>query len=394
MKIAVASSGLGHVTRGIEAWAHDLAHALHDHGENVVLCKGSGVANADFEVVIPCWERDAAKTRRAKRLTGGRFVWRLGLGSGYGIEQTTFAWGLVRLLRKRQIDILHVQDPQLAMLTQRAHRLGLIPTKTILGHGTEEPLEFQARIDYLQHLAPWHLEEAAAQGVQNPAWTAIGNFIDTETFNPDGDDLREELGLPHDAIVVLTAAAIKRTHKRIDYLLEEFGELIRRQPDLPAYLVVAGGRENDTDELVAIGNERLGDRVRFLIQFPRQRMAALYRTANAFVLCSLKEMMPIALLEATASGLPCLVNRHPVMEWMIGPGGRSINMGEAGSLAGTLADLLSNSTELDALGSSARMYSVANFSRERVVEQILEYYRFVLSGDREAPRFSEVVTVA
>jgi hypothetical protein len=29
MNIAIASSGLGHVSRGIEAWAADLAAALH-----------------------------------------------------------------------------------------------------------------------------------------------------------------------------------------------------------------------------------------------------------------------------------------------------------------------------------------------------------------------------
>ena len=35
-------------------------------------------------------------------------------------------------------------------------------TRTILAHGTEEPLSFQRKITYLQHLAPWHLEEARA----------------------------------------------------------------------------------------------------------------------------------------------------------------------------------------------------------------------------------------
>jgi hypothetical protein len=40
MKIAIASSGLGHVTRGIETWADDLGTALHRCGVNVTLFKG------------------------------------------------------------------------------------------------------------------------------------------------------------------------------------------------------------------------------------------------------------------------------------------------------------------------------------------------------------------
>ncbi len=30
----------------------------------------------------------------------------------------------------------------------------------ILAHGTEEPLEFLEKFEYVQHLAPWHLEQA------------------------------------------------------------------------------------------------------------------------------------------------------------------------------------------------------------------------------------------
>lgn len=159
MRIAIASSGLGHVARGIEAWAADLGKALADRGESVTLCKGGGQAETAFERVIPCWQREAAKTRRLLRWLPRRGTWRLGLSSGYGIEQTTFALGLLEHLRRHRADVLHVQDPQVALLIQRARRLGLVRTRVILAHGTGEPLEFQRKITYLQHLAPWYLEE-------------------------------------------------------------------------------------------------------------------------------------------------------------------------------------------------------------------------------------------
>src|SRR5262249_33918955 len=154
-KLAIASSGLGHVSRGIEAWASDLATALVARGEDVLLCKGAGPVNRPFERVVPCWSREHPVTRRLLRCLPKRVLWRVGLGSGYGIEQTTFALNLVRLLRHEQADLLHVQDPQVADIAQRARRLGLIRTRTILAHGTEEPLSYLRRITYLQHLAPW-----------------------------------------------------------------------------------------------------------------------------------------------------------------------------------------------------------------------------------------------
>jgi glycosyltransferase involved in cell wall biosynthesis len=387
LKIGIASSGLGHIARGVEAWAADLGRALAERGEAVTLWKGGGDAEQRFERVVPCWQRDSIKTKSVLRVIPRFLGWRLGLGSAYAWEQATFALRLLPHLYRDKVDILHVQDPLVALLMQRAAALGLVRTRTILAHGTEESLSFQRKITYLQHLAPWHLEEARAAGVWKPTWTAIPNFIDADVFRPGrADALRAELGIPADAVVVLSAAAIKRGHKRIDYLLDEFAELLRRDPQSPLCLVVAGGREADTDELVEQGRARLGDRVRFLVRFPRSRMPDLYRMADVFTLCSLKEMMPIALIEACASGLPCLVNRHPVMQWMLGPGGEAIEMATGGALASALHGLLADSARRRRLGGLARRHCEEHFSQGPVIEQILAYYRSVLADGRPAGR--------
>ena len=334
MKIAVACSGLGHVARGVESWAADLGGALADRGEDVTLFKGGGEAEASFERVIPCWQRAEPRTERLYNRFLRRGFWRIGLGSPYGVEQTTFLLGLIPRLRRESFDILHVQDPYIALVVQRARWLGYVRTRTIYGNTTNEPLEFLRKITYLQHVTPHHFETAREAGVWKPAWTMIPNFIDTELFQPGRcDALRAELGIPADALVVLSAAAIKRHHKRVDYLLEEFSRLLRAHPDLPAWLVVAGGREPETDEMIQIGRELLGDRVRFLVQFPRVRMPKLYRTADLFVLSSLREMFGVVLLESSASGLPCLANDEPVLRWVVGAGGEPIDMSQPGELA-------------------------------------------------------------
>src|SRR5439155_9558231 len=125
-------------------------------------------------------------------------------------------------------------------------------------------------------------------------------------------------------------------------------------------------------------------RVRFLVGFPRARMPALYRAADAFVLCSLREMLGIVLLEAAATGLPCLVHHHPVLQWVIGPGGEAIDMATPGSLAAALQRLLGDPEGRRNLGTRARQHCLEHFSQDRVVDRILNYYRFVLAHDRSA----------
>ena len=382
MRIAVASSGLGHVARGVEAWAEDLGCALFERGHSVVLCKGGGAADLPYERVLPCWQRLAPKAQRMARWTR-RGLWRLRLGSVYELEQATFAWHLIKLLRREAIDVLHVQDPTVALFVQRARQLGWVKCRTVLGHGTEESNEFLRKIIYLQHLMPYHLESARNAGFWKPTWTAIPNFIDTKVFRPGrGDALRTELGIPLDGRVVLCAAAIRRDHKRIDYLLEEFAELRSFAPALPVWLVLAGGREHDTDELVAYGHRLLGDRLRTLVAFPRERMPELYRSADLFALTSLMEMMGIALIEASATGIPCVVNTHPVLEWIVGSGGESVDMSRPGALARTLHSWLVDAPRRRECGAVGRQHCVDNFSRDKVVDQIVDYYRFVLSHDR------------
>jgi glycosyltransferase involved in cell wall biosynthesis len=94
-------------------------------------------------------------------------------------------------------------------------------------------------------------------------------------------------------------------------------------------------------------------------------------------------MMPVALLEAMASGLPCVVNRQPVVEWMIGPGGEAIDM-EPGVLAEAMRGLLCQADRRQSRGAAAHRHCLEHFSEDRVVDRILDYYQFVLTHDSAA----------
>ena len=171
-------------------------------------------------------------------------------------------------------------------------------------------------------------------------------------------------------------------HKRVDYLIREVATLRRGTPT-EVVLLVAGARTEQTRGLLALAREFLGHSAYFLLDQPRERMPAIYRAADVFALCSLKEMMPIALLEAGASGLPCLVSRHPVVTWMAGPGGEGVEMERPGALAGALRAYLHKGYR-QGVGEAARRHTVESFSKDAIVQQDLAMYRDVVA--REAGR--------
>ena len=380
LKIAIASSGLGHVRRGIESWANDLGAALHRAGANVTLFQAAGEASEPWRRVLPCWRRHEKRTQRLLSITRQLGGWRYGFGSGYEIEQSTFTLPLWRAVRS-SFDIVHVQDPRIALLLDRLHRKGWSRPSVILAHGTEETADELKKYSCLQHLAPCYLQDW--KPLQPPAQLTFGipNFIDTALFHPGQRlEARAQWGFAPDALVVLSVAALKKHHKRCDYLINEFAAFRQNCPR--ALLVMAGGWEKETPEIVQLGKSLLGNSVVVLESLDRARMPSLYRAADLFAIASLHEMMPIAVLEALSSGLPITANRTPVLEWMAGPAGELEDISQPGGLSAQWSRLVDPGHRASR-SAAARSHAEATFSETAVLRQILDMYEVVM-GRRPA----------
>lgn len=376
MKLALSCSGLSHVRRGVETWSQEAFDALRQRGVDITLFKGSGANSLERVHVLPCIARGSRWSRRLERVLPS-WSWHLGLGSEYQMEQTTFALNL--LPRVGRFDIVHTKDPHVAAILQAAHKAGLSRAKVILNHGTEEPPEFLNRFDYIQHLAPFHAEEARQQGVRAKGQFVVPNFVDVGMFHPgSGAAVRASLGIPQEAFVMLCVAAIKRHHKRLDYLLAEAAR-VPSSPAQPVHVLVAGARTEQTDAIIQLGHELLGDRATFLVDYPREQMPDVYRAADLFVLCSFKEMLANATLEALASGLPCVMHRHPVAEWAIGEGGDTVDMEAPGPLA-SLIGTYRDASRRAAASVRARQQAAQRFATDVVMAQQMAMYREVLDG--------------
>jgi glycosyltransferase involved in cell wall biosynthesis len=267
----------------------------------------------------------------------------------------------------------------------RLNRLGVSRPRVILGHGTEESTEVLKKLSYIQHLTPGYRDDYESQRPASQLSFGVPNFIDIERFCPPADAARriaarEEFNLPSDAFVILCVAALKKTHKRCDYLIQEFAQFRAQLPvelAAKAILVIAGGRDVETPEVLALGKSLADESVLFMESVDRNRLATLYQAADIFALASLHEMMPIAMLEALSSGLPATCNSTPTLRWMAGPGGQPEDISQPGGLVRQWMRLLESQTRQH-FSESARAHVESTFSEPLVLKQIQDMYKTVL----------------
>jgi len=379
MKIAIASSGLSHITRGMEGWSEDISRGLKDRGIDVTLFKGSGPRRANYEKVLPTFRRNKTPARVFGRLTS-KGLWRIGLGSPLGIETFFFGLQLIAHLRKG-FDLVHLKQASLASFLLNAKRMGIIDLPIVLSNGQIANEDFLGRCDYVQHLTPCMERadcNAADMGKIPSNRFVIPNFIDTALFVPiDRKMCRKRLGLPEDDFIILSAGTVRRYHKRMDYFIQEMHELMSSGRDR-VHAVIAGARDPETEEIVKMGQERLGERLTILTDVPRHEMPYLYNAADVFVLCSLLEAFGTVLIEAMSCNVPVICHDHPSFRWIVQSSGFHIDMAREGSLKEALSTCMEN----HAAGPNSlegRQRVLVEFSRDIVVEKMIGMYRKILS---------------
>lgn len=377
MKIAIPSAFLGKVMRGCESWAQDLATELHRRGMDVTLFQGGGPSDSSYARYIPCPDHTQPLWKHVTRLTQ-HGLWRYGLGSPLHLQQAVFGRRVARELRRGRFDIVHTQDPGTALALERARRAGRHTAKVILANGTEEPFEFLDQFEHVQELAPYYMELDHRYGLSSERqWFTIPNFVDCDVYAPgDQAQARKKFGIPPDRFVVLDVAALKLTHKRLDWLAQEVATARQTHPEI--MLIVAGASTPETPQVEQAIRRYLGEDAWILKDVPRRNMPDLYRAADLFAHTALTEMFAIVLLEAGATGLSLRGHRFPVIEWVIGAGGVCLDMEKPGELALSIIDSIKNSTLRVQRGCNARHLIAERFDKVRVVDQIVAMYQAVL----------------
>ncbi len=188
-------------------------------------------------------------------------------------------------------------------------------------------------------------------------------------------DARAALGLPPDRPVVLHIGR-HVAPKNPGFLLEAFAALRGRGVD--AHLLMAGSGPLTPELSAAVAARGLADRVQLLGD--RDDVPRLLRAAGLLALPSLHEGLPVAVVEAQAAGVRCLIADDVTAEVEIVPGlvaRAPLAIGPAGWADRIEQEL--GRPEPDALDALARVRQ-SPFDLEAGSERLLALYRSGIHG--------------
>lgn len=211
----------------------------------------------------------------------------------------------------------------------------------------------------------------------------------TASRDPRGQQVRQELGVRPDQLVVLQVA---RFHAVKDHgtALRAFGGALQRRMEsgptgqaLPVLLLAGDGELRPGMELLA-HDLGIGRYVKFL--GVRRDVPALMAAADVFLLSSLSEGLSVTLLEAMAAGLPIVATD-------VGGNGEAVEHGVTGllgprqdpaQLAEHLVTLWNDPSLRQRMGEAGRQRQKARFTQEGMHARYLALYRQMLGLDAAA----------
>lgn len=210
-------------------------------------------------------------------------------------------------------------------------------------------------------------ELMAESGYELSGASVVPNGFDTERLAPDpvaGAELRSELGIPADALIVAHAA---RLHAMKDHanLLAAAALVSERVENV--HFVMCGTGVTDADPGLAAGAVPLGPRAHLL--GPRGDVERIFQAADVGALSSASgEAMPLVIGEAMACGTPFVATDCGDAAELIGDTGVVVPVRDAPALAAGLEQLLSEAADRRAeRGERARRRIAERYSMDGMI---------------------------
>ena len=287
--------------------------------------------------------------------------------------------GLMKLFRVHQIDAVHSHEFTMAVYGATASRLLNRPHVITMHGGFNVGKALRRRIalrwamrqsDHTVMVSRATQRQFATElGVDESLFTVIPNGV--PVAHGDAARVRAEFGIDEHDCVLLAVGNLER-HKGHQVLLEALARLVRARVSMRWKLIIAGGRGGDQHQpmLDYIRAERLSDRIRIVLN--RNDIADLLALADVFVMPSLWEGLPMAVLEAMVARKAIVATATAGIPEAIvdGRDGILVPPGEAVALADALGPLIANPSHRAVLGEAA----AARADREFTVSVMAERY--------------------
>jgi glycosyltransferase involved in cell wall biosynthesis len=377
--VLMAISHFAPTIGGTEGQARALAAGLVRLGHRVTVLTQARPDAPPVEVV------DGIAVER--RLTGR------GRGAVFGL---TYVASLLRHLRRLAPghEVLHAHHLYLEALAAAwiGRRLGLAAIAKPACAGADGDLARLRRtrvacalpllrgLDRVVAISRQVREELLADRFDPARIVEIPNGVDTRRFAPPPDATQAAAELPAAPETVVFLGRLE-AQKGTEAMLSAWARVLSRRPS--AELLIAGdGPLRDSLER-RVRDLGIGDRVRFLgVCGAPDR---LLQASRAFLLPSRAEGLSNALLEAMATGLPCVASRIGGNTDLIEDGrtGLLVPPEDVEALADALLAILQDPERGRRLGRAARAAVVERFGMEAVLQRYAALYRSLAGRNAE-----------
>lgn len=372
---------------GLERYVMDLAAALRQHGEWRVILAASGPANA-----API-ERDEV---------GGQVIYRLARQVSWSNTPFSLRWrrDLETIMEREHVTLVNAHAPVVGLADAAARAAGDRPFVLTYHAGPMGKGRLRTDIPiwlYERGLRRLMLRRSDLV-ICSSAWVrdCLGADVLTKglTIGPAVDLDRYVPGLtgPGNGILFVGALARNTEYKGLNELLFAVAQLRLRGVPVPTVVVGDGAaragyerrcRELGIDELVTFAGFLDGD-----------DLVRAYQQAQALVLPTTNDSLPLVLLEAMACGTAVVSTRVGGIPDLLGENERGllIEPGNRAQLIDAVRDVVTNRALAARLGAAGRAEVQAKYSLARQAELTLDAYDRALRAHRgEGPRRVAIV---
>jgi len=217
-------------------------------------------------------------------------------------------------LRREQIALVHSQTHHAHVFATKAAALVGIPSvvhqqKTLEKLPARRARIFRACLERASHivtLSPRTAHDLTETfAIPTEKITVVSNGIERRVFGPPDDHatLRRRLGLPEDTLLAVSVGRLHR-HKSHETTIEAVALARRQGVSVTAVLVGEGAQRAELENFARA--QGVTDAVRFA--GAQRPVVPWLQVADVFVLPSVWEGQPLALLQAAACGVPVLAS--------------------------------------------------------------------------------------
>ncbi|HKR09482.1 MAG TPA: glycosyltransferase family 4 protein [Gemmatimonadaceae bacterium] len=299
---------------------------------------------------------------------------------------------LLRLFTRYRIDVVHSHEFTMAVYGAAAARLVGLP-QIITMHGGLTVCKALRRRVALR----WAMRQSSHVvmvsnatrrqfsqdlGVDESAFSVIPNGVPVRTGSADA--VRREFGIAPNECVLLAVGNLE-LHKGHHVLLQSLTQLRERMPNESWRLIIAGGRGGAQHGALTeyVRDHGLANRVH--ISLNRQDIPDLQAAADVFVMPSIWEGLPLALLEAMVAHKAIVASATAGIPEAIrdGEDGLLVQPGDVGALTDALQIMIGDPEKRRRFADAAEERARQNFTAQVMAERYERVYMSALTASRK-----------